>query len=273
MRAVVGRQLDELAEPELGVPCSRLAALRVPAVEVLEEEPERGRLELVEPRVRADVLEVALVARAVEPEHPHALGDVFVETGDEPAVADAAEVLRRIEAERRRDPGRRDAACAEGLRGILDDCRPELRDLLERRGPAEQVHRHDRARPRRHAALDVGRVEVERLRVDVGEDRRRADARDGLGRGVEREGGADDLVPGPDLERPEHEHDRVGPVRDTDRPGHAEVRGGLFLEGADVRAEDELAPVENVRKPLLQLGKKRSVLRRRLKERNPRHAV
>ena len=80
MRAVVGRQLDQLAEPQLGIPRRRLAALRVPAVEVLEEEPQRGRLELVEPRVRADVVEVPLVARAVEAEQPHALCELVLET-------------------------------------------------------------------------------------------------------------------------------------------------------------------------------------------------
>ena len=242
MRAVVGGQLDELAEPQLGVPRGSLAALRVPAVEVLEEEPQRGRLQLVQPRVRADVLEVALVAGAVEAQHPHALGELVVETRDQPAVADAAEVLRRVEAERRRDAGGRDAAGAEGLRGVLDERQAERGQLLERRGPAEQMHRHDRARPRRQAALDVRRVEIERRWVDVGEDRRRADARDRLGRGVEREGRADDLVARADPERAQHQHDRIRAVRDADRPRHAEVRGGLALERVDVRAEDELAP-------------------------------
>ncbi len=89
-------------------------------------------------------------------------------------------------------------------------------------------------------------IEVERHRVDVGEDRRRADPRDRLGRREEREGGADDLVAAPDPERVEDEHERVGAVRDADRLGHAEVLGGLALERRDVRPEDEPAVLEHV---------------------------
>ena len=50
--------------------------------------------------------------------------------------------------------------------------------------------------------VDRGRVEVERGRVDVGEHRAGAGAGDRLGRGVERVGGADDLVARADQERP-----------------------------------------------------------------------
>ena len=90
-------------------------------------------------------------------------------------------------------------------------------------------------------ALDVGRVEVQRRRVDVGEDGRRADARDRLGGRVERERGADHLVAGADPDRVEHEHDRVGAVRDADRLLDAEVLGRLALEALDLGAEDEAA--------------------------------
>ena len=82
--------------------------------------------------------------------------------------------------------------------------------------------------------------------VDVGEDRRRADARDRLGGRVERERRADDLVAGADPERVEHEHERVGAVGDADRLRHAEVLGRLALEALDLGPEDE-PPVSSVR--------------------------
>ena len=73
-------------------------------------------------------------------------------------------------------------------------------------------------------ALDVLGIEVQRHRVDVGEDRRRAGARDRLGGRVEGERRADHLVAAPDADRLEHEHERVGAVRDADRLRDAEVR-------------------------------------------------
>ena len=233
---LVGGQLDELAEPELGVARGRLAPCGVPAGEVRQEDAEHRGLDGVEPRVRPDELEGLLVARAVEAQHPHALGDLVVEARHEPAVAEREEVLRREEAERRADAGLRDALGAERLRGVLDQREPERRELGERRRPAEEVHRHDRLRPRRDPRGDVLRIEVQRHRVDVGEDRRRADAGDRLGGRVERERRADHLVAAPDPERLEREDERVGAVRDADRVRHAEERGGLAARTPRPRA-------------------------------------
>ena len=119
----------------------------------------------------------------------------------------------------------------------------------------------------------VVRVEVHRRRVDLREDRSRPAARDRLGRRVEREGRADHLVAGPDLERVERDHERVGAVRDPDRVLDAEVRGGLLLEGLDLRAEDEPPRVEDVGDSLLQLLQQRRVLRLDVNERDLRHAA
>src|SRR5581483_5881409 len=73
-----GRQLADLPETELGVPGGGLAAGPVPALEARQEQPERGRLQLVQPGVVADELEVDLVARAVEAEQPNARGELLV---------------------------------------------------------------------------------------------------------------------------------------------------------------------------------------------------
>ena len=93
-------------------------------------------------------------------------------------------------------------------------------------------------------------------------------SRDRLGGREEREGGADDLVAAPDPERVEHDHDRVGPVRDADRLGHAEVLRGLALELRNVRPEDEPAVLEHGRERLLQLRDERRVLRLDVDERD-----
>ena len=146
--------------------------------------------------------------------------------------------------------------------------RPKRGQLGERRRPAEQVDGHDRLRARRDPALDVLRIEVQRHRVDVGEDGRRLASRDRLGGRVEGEGRADHLVAATDAERVEDEHDRVGAVGDADRLGDAEVLGRLRLEGRDVRPEDELAALEHVGEGLLQLRDQRRVLRLDVDERD-----
>ena len=161
---------------------------------------------------------------------------------DEAAVADAEEVLGRIEAERRRDARARDVRRAERLRRVLDHRHAEL----------VQLARAGAGRPKRctariafvrgviRAATSSGsRFIVDG--VDVGEDRRRAATRDRLRRRVERERGADHLVARADPERVEHEHDRVGAVGDADRIVDAEIVGRLPLERGDVGPENELA--------------------------------
>ena len=149
----------------------------------------------------------------------------------------------------RATPGAPKACAASSISG-----RPSERELLERRRTAEEMHRHDRARPRVIARGDVLGIEVVRRGIDVREDGRRAAPRDRLGRRVEREGGADHLVAGADAERVEHEHDRVRAVRDADRLLHAEVLRRLPLERLHVRAEDERARLEHLGERALQLA-------------------
>ena len=133
MAVLVLRQLDEIAETELGVARGRLAAAAVPLVEMRQEEAEERRLQLVEARVVADEVEVDLVARAVEREDAQTVGELLVVRDDEPAVAEAEEILRRKEAVCRDDTVLRDARRAERLRGVLDQRDAELRQLVQRR--------------------------------------------------------------------------------------------------------------------------------------------
>ncbi len=89
-------------------------------------------------------------------------------------------------------------------------------------------------------------VEVERDGIDVREDGRRTAPRHGLRGRVEGEGRADHLVAGPDAERVEGEHERVGAVGHADRALDAEIGGGLLLERPVVRAADEALSVEHL---------------------------
>ena len=160
-------------------------------------------------------------------------------------------------------PGAPNACAASSIERKAERC-----ELLERSRAAEQVHRHDRLRPRRDPRGDVVGIEVERDRVDVGEHRRRADARDRLRRGEEREGRADHLVAGADPHRLEGEHERIGAVRDADRVLDAEIGGRLLLKSVDLRPEDEAPRLEHFGEALLQLGDERRVLRLDVDERD-----
>ena len=271
---LVLRQLDELAETELGVARGGLAAPAVPFVEM-----RRGRCATSPPGARRGAScsrrsRTSVLSR--EPwnaQHLHTVGELVVVRRDEAAVAEAEEVLRREEAVRRGDALRCDAGSAEGLRSVLDHRDAERDELVHRRGPAEQVHRHDRARARRDLRGDVVDVDVHRRRVDVGEDGRRTAARDRLGGRVERERRADDLVAGADLHRVEHDHDRVRAVRDADRLRDAEERGRLLLECPEVRPTDELPAVEDLAEAGLELRDQRRVLRLDVNQRYLRHGV
>ncbi len=123
------------------------------------------------------------------------------------------------------------------------------------------MHRENRLGARSDALGHTLGVEVERLRVDVGEHRRRADSGDRLGRRVERESRADDLVSLSDPERLEYEDDRVRSVSDPYGLAYPEVTRGLLLERLDVRTEDELPFLEHVVDRRLELREERRVLR------------
>ena len=133
MAGLVGGNLARLAEPELAIALGRLAPERGPGGELAQEDPERRRLDLVEARVRPDVLEDALRPRSVEAQQADALGELRVVGRDEPAVPEPEQVLRRIEAEGRGDAGARDFRRAERLRGVLDQRHAERGELRERR--------------------------------------------------------------------------------------------------------------------------------------------
>src|SRR5438270_9932303 len=244
MGGLVLRQLHQVAKAELGVAGGCGAASLVPARELRQEDAQERGLQLVEAGVVADEVEGRLVARAVEGQELDALGELLVVRRDETSVAEAEEVLRGIEAEGRDRPVLRNFRCAESLRRILEHRHPELDERPDIEQPAKEVNRDDRPRPVGHLRRRVLEVEVERDGIDVREYRRGAAPHDRLRGRIEREGRADHLVAGPDAERVESEHERVGAVRDADRPLHAEIRSGFLLEGPVMRAADEPLALE-----------------------------
>ena len=265
------RQPAGLAQTEARVARGGGTARGVRVVEPLEEETQRRGLELVEARVVAHELERLLVFRAVEAQQADPLGELGVARRDEPAVADAREVLRREEAEGAREPvcSRAPVAerSAERLGGVLDDGN-SLGQAVDRHGPAEEVDGNDGLRARSDPSCHVLRFEVQGLGVDIREDGRGTHPCDRFRRREEREGRAYHLVPAADLEGVEHEDERVGAVRDADRVRHAEVRGSLPLERLDLRAQHVASGRNHGREPSLQLVDDRRQLRPHVDERN-----
>ena len=123
---------------------------------------------------------------------------------------------------------------------------PSASISAHRRDVAEQVHGDHGLRARRERGAHGLGGHAARVRVDVAEDGPRARVRDRLGGGVERERGDDDLVAGPDAERAQREHQRVGAVGHAGGVARAEVGGELGLEGGDLRPEDERAAVDDL---------------------------
>src|SRR5206468_3624707 len=107
----------ELAEPSLLVVVARLPAPGGPSVEMWQLYAHDRRLQLVQARVVAELLVVDLVARAVEAQNACLLGDLLVAGEDHASVAEAAEVLGRIERERRSGAQRARTA----VRGVRAD--------------------------------------------------------------------------------------------------------------------------------------------------------
>lgn len=90
----------------------------------------------------------------------------------------------------------------QGIAAILHEPQPVLaaqrRDDLQVEGIAQGVGQHDRLGAGRDGRLDQGRIDVVGGQGDIHEDRHGAGLEDGVHRGGEAGGHADDLVAGPD---------------------------------------------------------------------------
>lgn len=158
-----------------------------PGVEVAQLDREHRGLKLVEPRVDARFLVMVLARRAVIGPPADRVGPVGPVRHHAAAIAERAEILAGIEAERRDVAQRADLAAVQrravGLGGILDHrnaprCQ-NIADVAEiDRQAVERDNQHG-ARPRRQRAQDAGRVDQHRRRIGVDGHGSRAGVEDG----------------------------------------------------------------------------------------------
>ena len=147
----------------------------------------------------------------------------------------------------------------EGLGGILDDRKLTMadRDLVDCRhvgGLAENADRHDRLGALRDGRLDLGRVHVPGLGVDVDKDRGGTEERNHLGGRDPGVGDRDDFVAGADTERHEGNEEGVGPARNADAMLDADVAGEALLELSNLWTENVTPVIENGSNAPVELG-------------------
>ncbi len=177
------------------------------------------------------------------------------------ASAVRVERFQRLEAEDRpvAEGARRlpPEARAQGVRAVLDHRQPvpasDGRDCRHVAHQAVQVGRDDRAGFRADGAIERGRIERRRPRVDVGEDRDEAgDARQ-LGHDPERERRKHDLAPSRQRERLQEVVERHPSERRRRGPRHPEPPRERPLELGDVRSLHQQSPRLHGRDGLLRV--------------------
>ena len=145
-----------------------------------------------------------------------------------PAVADAAEVLRRIERVRRRRAGSPGTERAVSLRGIVDDGQIGGGGL---RRPTVEVNDDHRLRALRSMCFPCRRGDGGRARIDVDEDGRGPDRAHRRCGGHGRERGNEDLVARADAECVEDELERGRPRRTRRRRGRRRTKRPARFRG------------------------------------------
>ena len=247
------RRLDQPAlqavlDERVGVVRSTLLTGLRPAIEVLELDAQDGGVDRVESEIAADDLVVIFRMRAVPAQEADLVGQGAVLSDHGPAVAEAAEVLRRekrIAADRPHRSGPASSVFrANRLGGVLDDRQivppRDVENRIHLGALAEQVHRHDRLGARRDLGRDAARVDVERHRIDIDEHRLRSHADDGARGGEERVRRRDHLVPLADVERHQRDEQSVRTGGDADAVIRPAIRCDFLLHRFDVRSVDEL---------------------------------
>ncbi len=227
-----------------------------------ESRAQESRLQGIEPRVETLHLVHVAFARAVVAQRPDLPGEPVVVGRHRARVAEGAEVLRGIEAERRGIAQRAHALAsiprAMGLRRVLEHRdAAALADLANRSHVgrlAIEVHRQDGARAPRDRALDALRVDVVRRLVRFhgnGARSRVAHRKPGRDVGV---GGHDHFVSLANAPGAEHEHHGVHAVGDAHAVLRAAVGGEALLERFHLRAEDVPAGAHDAPARLVERG-------------------
>jgi hypothetical protein len=219
---------------------------------------------------------VVLTGTAVNPDPAHPRRQAVIAGHHHTAVAIAAEILRRKEAER---PDRRVLPChlplaidapagADRLSGVLDDRDAAGRggDLLERSDLSEEVDRYHGARPRRDRGLDRVGTDVERCRIDIDEHRRCPDVVNRSGGREKGERGRDHLVPSSNVQSAHRDQQRIRSIRTADgvrRPGQF---GDRPFEALNRFAENELLAVDDIHHRADDFVANRRVLRAQIEQ-------
>ena len=110
-------------------------------------------------------------------------------------------------------------------------------------GLAEQVYGDDGLRGRSDQRRHVLRIDIERLRIDVGKNRPGAKPRDRAGRGEERETRQDHLVAGGNVQGHQGQQQGVAARGAADGVFRLAVDGQLLFELRDLRPEHESAAI------------------------------
>ena len=108
------------------------------------------------------------------------------------------------------------------------------------------MDRHDRTRAWGDSSLDSCRIELIRVGIDIGEDRRCTHGADRFGCRVKGIGRADHFVAGADVVGAQGEDQGIGTVRNTDRVRNTNICSRLGLEGLDVGTEDKDAAANHL---------------------------
>ena len=199
--------------------------------------------------------------------------------GDRAAVAEAAEVLGRIETPCREVAQRADALAA-ALRAVrlgrILDQEPAAppADLAHAVGverPAVEVDTDDADGLRGGAALELRRVEVVGRGVDVAEDRHATGQHHRLGGGKEAERRHQHFGAGSEPQGAQGDHQRVGAVGDTDHGARTEEAGEGTLELLDLRALNVRIAVEDLVPALAERGFDALAGTRQVENRDRRH--
>ena len=185
----------------------------------------------------------------MDPEELELRSEVVARGRHEAAVADATEILRRIEAEAADVAEAAGAASVPGgedrLGGVLDHrdagAVGDRHERIDVGGAAEEMNGDDRLRAPADLPLHVGRADEVGVGIDVGEDRHGAETRHGAGRREEGVARQDHLIAGLDVEGHQGEEEAVGAGGAADGVRHAQQPRQFGLEIGDVGAEDEPA--------------------------------
>ena len=190
-----------------------------------------------------------LVRRTVVAQHSDALGQFVVVGRDGAGVAQTAQVLGGVEGEPRSVPeGSGSPSGGDSsvrLCRILDQGESVVvGDCLERVPVTQasvEVHSEDRPGGRRDVSLDRLRIEVERGRIGLDQDRGAAVGADGQDAGNVGVGRDDDLVPRAEPVPTDDQAERVQTTADAHAVPDAAESGELLFERGNLRPQNVLA--------------------------------